>query len=145
MLDAAPPAPEPLAAPAAPPRPGPMRAWLGRAQARAVGVADWRVWVLAGLLGAATAVAVLGFVLAVEVVTSAAYGEGTRALEEKAPRLVATETLGEALARMTDLGLDGMPVVAAKGEAEIVGTVTQVRALRVYNRALVESHIEHHR
>ena len=66
-------------------------------------------------------------------------------LEDGAPRLVASETLGEALARMTDLGLDGMPVVAAKGEAEIVGTVTQVRALRVYNRALVESHIEHHR
>ena len=66
-------------------------------------------------------------------------------LEDGAARLTASETLGEALAKMTDLGLEGMPVVAAKGEAGIVGTVTQVRALRVYNRALVESHIEHHR
>ena len=80
MLDAAPPAPEPLAAPAPPARRGRLRGWLDRAQSRAVGVADWRVWALAGVLGAATSVAVLGFVLAVEVVTSVAYGEGTRAL-----------------------------------------------------------------
>lgn len=66
-------------------------------------------------------------------------------LEPGAPRLVAGETLGEALARMADLGLDGMPVVKDRAEAAIVGTVTQVRALRVYNRALVDSHIEHHR
>lgn len=66
-------------------------------------------------------------------------------LEEDAPRLVANQTLGEALARMTDLGLDGMPVVADKDDARIVGTLTQIRALRTYNAALVDSHIEHHR
>ncbi|MEM9233112.1 MAG: chloride channel protein [Pseudomonadota bacterium] len=66
-------------------------------------------------------------------------------LEEDAPRLVANQSLGEALAQMKDLDLDGMPVVADKDDARIVGTLTQIRALRTYNSALVESHIEHHR
>ncbi len=71
--------------------------------------------------------------------------EDASPLEDGAPRLIAGQTLGEALARMSQLGLDGMPVVADLDESKIVGTVTQIRALRTYNRALVESHIEHHR
>lgn len=66
-------------------------------------------------------------------------------LEENAARLIANQSLGEALAIMQDNNLDGMPVVADKDDAQIVGTLTQIRALRMYNEALVESHIEHHR
>ena len=66
-------------------------------------------------------------------------------LEENAERLYANQTLGEALARMADLGLDGMPVVADRDDPRIIGTLTQIKALRTYNTALVESHIEHHR
>ena len=66
-------------------------------------------------------------------------------LEEGAARLLASQSLGEALARMNDLGLDGMPVVKSRDDATIVGTLTQLRALRTYNSALVDSHIEHHR
>lgn len=66
-------------------------------------------------------------------------------LEDDAPRLLANQTLGEALAKMSELSLDGMPVVADKDDPQIVGTLTQIRALRTYNAALVESHIEHHR
>ena len=70
---------------------------------------------------------------------------GAAPLEEGAPRLLTTQSLGEALAEMTRADADGMPVVTAPGESLIVGTLTQVRALRTYNEALVESHIEHHR
>ncbi|MEM1381340.1 MAG: chloride channel protein [Pseudomonadota bacterium] len=66
-------------------------------------------------------------------------------LEETADRLFATQSLGEALAEMGRLGLDAMPVTAGRGENKLLGTVTQIRALRAYNKALVDSHIEHHR
>jgi CIC family chloride channel protein len=71
--------------------------------------------------------------------------EDASPLEPGAARLYEGQTLGEALARMQELGLDGMPVVTEEGEARLTGTVTQVRALKAYNRALVDSHIEHHR
>ncbi|MGV6819825.1 MAG: chloride channel protein [Parvularcula sp.] len=66
-------------------------------------------------------------------------------LEEDAPRLHAKQSLGEALAVMADNNLDGMPVVATSDDNKIIGTLTQIRALKTYNEALVESHIEHHR
>ena len=66
-------------------------------------------------------------------------------LEDEAPRLIANQSLGEALAQMNDAQLDGMPVVADRDDSKIIGTLTQIRALRTYNAALVESHIEHHR
>ncbi|MEE4210169.1 MAG: chloride channel protein, partial [Parvularcula sp.] len=66
-------------------------------------------------------------------------------LEDSAARLAATQTLGEALAEMASLGLDAMPVTKAKGDNQLIGTLTQIRALRTYNKALVDSHIEHHR
>ncbi|MEM1409660.1 MAG: CBS domain-containing protein, partial [Pseudomonadota bacterium] len=66
-------------------------------------------------------------------------------LEEGTERLHAGQTLGEALAAMAKLGLDAMPVTAGRGENKLLGTITQIRALRAYNNALVDSHIEHHR
>jgi CIC family chloride channel protein len=71
--------------------------------------------------------------------------EDAAPLEDGAPRLLVNQSLGEALAIMSDNGLDGMPVVGDKDDPKIVGTLTQLRALRTYNAALVESHIEHHR
>ena len=66
-------------------------------------------------------------------------------LEDGAARLYVNQTLGEALAEMGRLNLDAMPVTAGRGETRLLGTVTQIRALRAYNKALVDSHIEHHR
>ncbi|MEM6650030.1 MAG: chloride channel protein [Pseudomonadota bacterium] len=71
--------------------------------------------------------------------------EDAEPLREGADRLVANQSLGEALAVMADLGLDGMPVVKDRDDPKIVGTLTQIRALRTYNAALIDSHIEHHR
>lgn len=66
-------------------------------------------------------------------------------LEGDTPRLSANQTLGDALAEMSKLKLDAMPVTAAKDQNKLLGTITQIRALRTYNKALVDSHIEHHR
>lgn len=66
-------------------------------------------------------------------------------LEENTDRLHAGQTLGEALAVMANLGLDAMPVTRSRNDLQLIGTLTQIRALRVYNKALVDSHIEHHR
>ncbi|NNU17342.1 chloride channel protein [Parvularcula sp. ZS-1/3] len=66
-------------------------------------------------------------------------------LEDDTPRLSANQTLGDALAEMSKLKLDAMPVTTAKDQNKLLGTITQIRALRTYNKALVDSHIEHHR
>lgn len=66
-------------------------------------------------------------------------------LEDGAERLVASQTLGEALAAMNKLGLDAMPVTARKDDGKLLGTLTESRALKRYNKALVDSHVEHHR
>jgi CIC family chloride channel protein len=66
-------------------------------------------------------------------------------LEEDAPRLTPGQTLGEALAEMSRLDLTAMPVTKSKEDHQLLGTLTQIRALRTYNKALVDSHIEHHR
>ncbi|MEM7739641.1 MAG: chloride channel protein [Pseudomonadota bacterium] len=66
-------------------------------------------------------------------------------LEDGAKRLDINQTLGEALAEMSKLGLDAMPVTARKDKSKLLGTLTESRALRHYNKALVDSHIEHHR
>ncbi len=71
--------------------------------------------------------------------------DDSQPLDAEKPRLRANQTLGEALARMSDLNLDGMPVVSTEDKSKIIGYVTQIKALNVYNRALVDSHIEHHR
>lgn len=71
--------------------------------------------------------------------------EGASPLEEGMPRLRPDHTLGVALARMRDNDRDGMPVCDIDDRSKVVGYITQVRALREYNRALIESNIEHHR
>lgn len=66
-------------------------------------------------------------------------------LAKDAPRLLTKHSLGEAIARLEKLEEIGLPVVEEKAPAESVGYLTRVKALASYNRALVDSHIEHHR
>lgn len=66
-------------------------------------------------------------------------------LEDGAERLGVNQTLGEALAVMNKLGVDAMPVTKSRTDNQLLGTLTEARALRTYNKALVDSHIEHHR
>ncbi|GGC96572.1 chloride channel protein [Aquisalinus flavus] len=71
--------------------------------------------------------------------------EDSSPLEEGVARLRPDHSLGEALARMRDHDRDGMPVTDIDDRSKVIGYITQVRALAVYNRALIESNIEHHR
>lgn len=65
-------------------------------------------------------------------------------LADSANRLYAQQSLGEALARLDDFGEDGLPVVEPADSGAVVGYLSRVKALAAFNRALVESHIEHH-
>lgn len=67
------------------------------------------------------------------------------ALSDDAPRLQMGQTLGKALATFEEHGEEGLPVVSGKKPEEPIGYLTRVKALAAYNRALIESHIEHHR
>lgn len=66
-------------------------------------------------------------------------------LEEDAPRLRPEHTLGEALARMNEHNAESLPVADPDDRSRLIGHLTQVKALEVYNKALVASNIEHHR
>ncbi|MGV6801126.1 MAG: chloride channel protein [bacterium] len=71
--------------------------------------------------------------------------EGTAPLDENTPRLKPTHTLGEALAIMQHEHVETLPVADPREQSKIIGHLTQVKALEIYNKALVASHIEHHR
>ncbi|MEM6414136.1 MAG: chloride channel protein [Pseudomonadota bacterium] len=66
-------------------------------------------------------------------------------LGDDAERLFVQDSLGSALARLEKLDEPGLPVVYEAERDRIVGYLSRVRALATYNRALVDSHIEHHR
>ncbi|MEO0400504.1 MAG: chloride channel protein [Pseudomonadota bacterium] len=66
-------------------------------------------------------------------------------LGEDAARLSSMDSLGKALAKLEKLEEPGLPVVDARDEARIIGYLTRVKALASYNRALIDSHVEHHR
>jgi CIC family chloride channel protein len=65
-------------------------------------------------------------------------------LDADAPRLEAQQSLGEALARLDDLGEEGLPVVDEAESEWVIGYLSRVKALAAFNRALIESHVEHH-
>lgn len=65
-------------------------------------------------------------------------------LDEDARRLEAQQTLGEALARLDDFGEEGLPVVDETDPSAAIGYLSRVKALAAFNRALIESHVEHH-
>lgn len=66
-------------------------------------------------------------------------------LDPELPRLETTQSLGKALATFNEHQESDLPVVAPHNPDEPVGYLTRVRALAAYNRALIDSHIEHHR
>ena len=66
-------------------------------------------------------------------------------LDSDAPRLESLQSLGGALATLEEKNEPGLPVVRADAPDIPIGYLTRVRALAAYNRALIDSHIEHHR
>ena len=66
-------------------------------------------------------------------------------LDSDAPRLESLQSLGGALATLEEKNEPGLPVVRADARDIPIGYLTRVRALAAYNRALIDSHIEHHR
>ena len=65
-------------------------------------------------------------------------------LPKEAARLETTQSLGRALATLETQKEAGLPVVDRGEPSIVVGYLSRVKALAAYNRALVESHIEHH-
>ncbi len=55
------------------------------------------------------------------------------------------DTLETALRRFDDEGADRLPVVDPTNTSEIIGVASQLRALNVFNRGLVERSVEEHR
>ncbi len=66
-------------------------------------------------------------------------------LKPNARRIRAGQSLGEALARLDAYDEPGLPVVNSDEPEIVVGYLSRVKALAAYNRALIDSHIEHHR
>jgi len=66
------------------------------------------------------------------------------ALDKEAPRLELQQSLGEALAQLENLEEAGLPVVDPGEPTIVIGYLSRVKALAAYNRALIDSHIEHH-
>jgi len=65
-------------------------------------------------------------------------------LSEEAGRLEHRQSLGEALAILTEADEDGLPVVDPDEADKVIGYLSRVKALAVYNKALIEDNIEHH-
>jgi len=66
-------------------------------------------------------------------------------LSKEAIRLETGQSLGAALAIFERHDEAGLPVVDEREPTIPIGYLTRVRGLAAYNRALVDSHIEHHR
>ncbi len=65
-------------------------------------------------------------------------------LSKEAGRLELQHSLGEALAMFETLEEQGLPVVDPGEPSAVVGYLSRVKALAAYNRALIDSHVEHH-
>ena len=72
-------------------------------------------------------------------------GEGDAARLEGRPRLYTTDTLGRALTLMREGTVTEVPVAQRGEEDEVVGIASYVQALSVYNRALIDIHLEEHK
>ncbi|MEL6966225.1 MAG: chloride channel protein [Pseudomonadota bacterium] len=68
-----------------------------------------------------------------------------RLSDDDRPSLRADATLETALRTFDESGHGRLPVVSARDETIIVGHATQVAALRVFNKALVDMSVEEHR
>lgn len=65
-------------------------------------------------------------------------------LSDDAERLESRQSLGEALAQLTEAEEHGLPVVEPENREVVVGYLSRVKALAAYNKALIEENIEHH-
>ena len=65
-------------------------------------------------------------------------------LSDDADRLVASQSLGDALASLNEAEEHGLPVVNVAQDSEVVGYLSRVKALAAYNKALIDDNIEHH-
>ncbi|MEM9495279.1 MAG: chloride channel protein [Pseudomonadota bacterium] len=65
-------------------------------------------------------------------------------LSADAERLKEHHSLGRALAILDNAGEHGLPVVDPNAPETVVGYLSRVKALGAYNRALIDSNIEHH-
>ncbi len=65
-------------------------------------------------------------------------------LSKEAPRLFERNSLGKALALLTDTEEYGLPVVDAEEKDIVIGYLSRVKALAAYNKALIEQNVEHH-
>ena len=65
-------------------------------------------------------------------------------LSAGADRLEHRQSLGEALAILNQADEHGLPVVHPDEPESIIGYLSRVKALAAYNKALIESNIEHH-
>ena len=65
-------------------------------------------------------------------------------LDKEASRLEVQHSLGEAIALLERESEDGLPVVDPGSPEKVIGYLSRVKALAAYNRALIDSHIEHH-
>jgi len=65
-------------------------------------------------------------------------------LSKDAERLLETQSLGDALARLNEAEEHGLPVVSAAQDENVVGYLSRVKALGAYNKALIDDNIEHH-
>ena len=65
-------------------------------------------------------------------------------LSKDALRIRESDSLGQALAKLTDSQEHGLPVVDAKESDIVIGYLSRVKALVAYNNALIDQHVEHH-
>jgi len=81
-----------------------------------------------------------------DFMTPLAEGEdAARDTEDETPTLAPDTTLETALQTFDQGGHARLAVIDARDEAKIIGHATQVAALRIYNKALVDMSVEEHR
>ena len=66
-------------------------------------------------------------------------------LSKDAPRLGITDSLGSALALLTETNEHGLPVVDNNDPDKVIGYLSRVKALAAFNQALIDQHVEHHK
>ena len=66
-------------------------------------------------------------------------------LSKDAPRLSITDSLGSALALLTETNEHGLPVVDNNDPDKVIGYLSRVKALAAFNQALIDQHVEHHK
>ena len=80
-----------------------------------------------------------------DFMTEARAGEPTTCDGDDTPRLVPGDSLERALRLFDAQATDRIPVVAPDDRETAIGWASRVRALDVFNKALIDAHVEEHR